>query len=117
MSGNKKGESGPKPPFGIRHASNKVPTEAPGDDLFNNCLQEKTQHSIVEYLFQPEQFQVYWEKSKRQPDRLRALRVMVQIGTIHACLKGKYYLPSGESVALNKKTNGTSCKSNKNVSI
>jgi len=75
----------------------------PGEEIYSNCLQEKNQHRIVDFVFQPIQFQQWWEKYTRQPDKKRALRIMVQIGTIHACLRGKYFLPDGQSVNLNKK--------------
>eukprot|EP01125_Pyxidicula_operculata_P015520 TRINITY_DN5274_c0_g1_i3.p1 TRINITY_DN5274_c0_g1~~TRINITY_DN5274_c0_g1_i3.p1 ORF type:complete len:391 (-),score=52.53 TRINITY_DN5274_c0_g1_i3:145-1143(-) len=49
-------------------------------------------------------FKTWWVVHKNSPSHKRSMRIMVQIGTIHACLRGKYYLPDGRSVNLNKKS-------------
>uniref|UniRef100_A0A6B2LB84 Microbial-type PARG catalytic domain-containing protein n=1 Tax=Arcella intermedia TaxID=1963864 RepID=A0A6B2LB84_9EUKA len=45
----------------------------------------------------------HFAEYQHQPDKLRALRILVQIGTIQASLRGKYFLPDGRGVLLNKK--------------
>lgn len=61
-------------------------------------------HLIVRYLFDPEQFKRWFEYyRKNNHSCLKILRCMVQIGTIDACLRGKYFLPDGTDVLLDKK--------------
>eukprot|EP01080_Neovahlkampfia_damariscottae_P005020 gene5020-8618_t len=102
-------------PFGIQNPSKTIPDSLPPDEIYENCLSEKYQHQLKKYIFSEEQYIKFYEKYDKEYKTAfkRAMRIMIQIGTIEACLRGKYYLPNGENVHLNLKNMLKSVKSTK----
>lgn len=110
-----------KVPFGIEatvaHSKSK-PKEKIPDSVYENCVSEKLQKTalnvhlsndelltLLQHLFDPQDFSRYWRKysENHKVACLRALRIIVQMQTIEACLKGRYILPDGNTVQLDKK--------------
>lgn len=91
------------PPFGIRTAVKKKPTSIPPDTLYQTKLSEKSQFEILNYVFCPKQFLKFWKRFEKNVEQKRAMRIMIQIGTIDALLRGKYFLSAEKSVQIDKK--------------
>jgi len=100
-------------PFGVEGPSNFTPTCNPPDQIYQNCISEKIQSQILRYSFDPLQFKNWWNIYENQPNYKRAMRCLVQIRTIDACLRGKYFLPDNTPVNLNKKDLKSAAESTK----
>jgi hypothetical protein len=100
-------------PFGIQNPYKKNPQTTPPDEIYENCLSEKVQHQLKKHFFDHEQFLKFYKQYEYQPAFRRAMRIMVQIGTIESCLRGKYFLTNGDVVHLNQKKMLQSAKSTK----
>eukprot|EP01105_Mastigella_eilhardi_P016341 TRINITY_DN3730_c0_g1_i1.p1 TRINITY_DN3730_c0_g1~~TRINITY_DN3730_c0_g1_i1.p1 ORF type:complete len:363 (+),score=85.39 TRINITY_DN3730_c0_g1_i1:785-1873(+) len=87
---------------GRRHA----PTEKAPDSVYQTVyhMQETDHmHVVGQYLFCPVQFKnFFFETYRDNPGAKKAMRCLVQCGTVSACLGGCYYLPDGRKVALDK---------------
>jgi hypothetical protein len=89
--------------FHIKNHSNFIPKEIVTKELYENCLSEKQQLLIVKYLFDSEQFLEYFGMYKNKSAYKKALRIMVQIGTVDSFLRGKYFLTNGKFVNIDLK--------------
>lgn len=92
-------------PFGIRAASGKTPTTAVPDELFAALTSSKAlQTAASQHLHDPERWLREWERAQATHNMpmIRALRLLVQMQTVHAVLRGTYFLPDGRSVPLAK---------------
>lgn len=99
-------------PFGIKNFSKFDPEEYPPNEFYQNVQSEKLQYTIVKYLFHSEQFLKFWNEINNVGIK-KSMRIIVQIGTIEATLRGKYFLENGKSVLLDKKLLLKSVKSTK----
>jgi uncharacterized protein (TIGR02452 family) len=90
-------------PFDMKAASSANPTDKTEESVYTERLNEKGLKIILKYKFDPVMWLQFYEKYSHNPASKRLMRCMVQIGTIDACLRGKYFLPEGEGVNLNKK--------------
>ncbi|KAJ3329687.1 hypothetical protein HDU76_007380 [Blyttiomyces sp. JEL0837] len=97
------------PPFGIEESSFLTLPRLPAtDDLYpiamttSNADAEKAQLALgTKYLFSPAQWLMFWRRADGASAKA-GLRSVIQIGTIYACLTGKYKLPQGAEVKMNK---------------
>ncbi|KAL6054270.1 hypothetical protein QOT17_017465 [Balamuthia mandrillaris] len=96
-------------PFGIVAASSVKPKECVPDQLYQNCASLKQQKQILTFLFDPAQWMRWWQTDEFNPSMKQAMRLLVQIGTIDAVLRGKYFLPDGTGVLLNRKQMEKAC--------
>ncbi|KAL6056226.1 UBA domain-containing protein [Balamuthia mandrillaris] len=100
-------------PFGIVAASSVKPKECVPDQLYQNCASLKQQKQILTFLFDPAQWMRWWQTYEFNPSMKQSMRLLVQIGTIDAVLRGKYFLPDGTGVLLNKKQMEKACLSSR----
>ena len=91
-------------PFGIKDVV-KQPKFVRGTDKFDEKLfttihkhpdNSKYQHSFPKFVFEPHTWKHYYaaykyQHSRFQPSRVRGMRILIQISTIHAILAGKYH--------------------------
>ncbi|KAL9654602.1 hypothetical protein ABK040_006664 [Willaertia magna] len=95
----------PKPPLGVslltaRTSGNKPPKEYLPHDIYEKvlALSRNKENPLIpalsKYIFNPNDWKYYyWEyKWKEISNTRRALRKMVQIGTLMALLRGRYYI-------------------------
>lgn len=92
-------------PFGIFTASKAKPV-AGGEELYTLPESEKSQTAVPRFLFDPKlwvaSFLQHSNPKSLNPVKLRALRVLVQIGTCQACVRNQFFLPDGTAVELKK---------------
>ena len=88
-------------PFGIKHVP-KHPkfirgTDSKFDDklfmtIWKNPDNTKYQQAFPKFIFEPSTWSQYHTKHKGQATRIKGMRILIQISTIHAILSGKYFV-------------------------
>eukprot|EP01083_Nonionella_stella_P040412 109677_1 len=86
-------------PFGIRHVPKHpkfIRTQKFDEKLWTTILKhpdnEKYQHQFPNFVFEPHVWGEHNKQYKFQPSKIKGMRILIQISTIHAILSGKYYI-------------------------
>ena len=104
-------------PFGIKHVSKRpkyIENEKFDEKLlmtiFKHPDNQKYQHEFSKFVFDPNLWGKYNEeyKIKFEPSKIKGMRILIQIGTINAILRGKYFVYNDK----NKQKNEDDVKSN-----
>ena len=106
-------------PFGLaplKH-SKKVPIEPTPDYIFEQVSSEKSQLQSCNYVFDASKWKHFFKKFQNQAVLKKQLRILVQIGTVDAWLRGKYYIFSNENNPKDENGNEVTTKSEESQPI
>jgi uncharacterized protein (TIGR02452 family) len=90
--------------FGIKAASKGSPSVPIDEELINSALDKSTRHTVVRRIWNSATFRQCAQTALAARDirLVKAQRQLVQVGTLDALLRARYFLENGEHVDFDK---------------